>query len=189
MKTSNLRKLTEAAILIAMATVLSMIKFDLPFGGGVTVVSMLPIVLYAHRHGMKWGVFAAFVYSLLQLVLGLDNVSYASSAVAAVGIILFDYVVAYTVIGLASVFGSSRKGVFLGILFAFLLRTLCHVITGALIWGEWMPETFMGMPMTNPWIYSILYNGWYMLVEAVLTEIVAMAAYDTLKENFFTPVQ
>jgi thiamine transporter len=185
MKGNNIKIISEGAIMVALATVLSLLKIDLPFGGGVTIVSMLPLVVFAHRHGTKWGLFTAFVYSVLQLILGLDNVSYATNAVTAAGIILFDYIVAYTVIGLSAVFGSTRKGVALGICCSFFLRFVCHLITGALIWGQWMPEEFMGMPMTNPWIYSCLYNGWYMLAETVLTLIVAMVLYETLKKNFF----
>ena len=65
------RKLVESAMLIAVGTVLSLIKFDMPMGGGVTLVSMLPLIILSHRYGWKWGTVSAFVYSLLQLVLGL----------------------------------------------------------------------------------------------------------------------
>ena len=178
------RKLTESALFIAIATVLSMIKIDLPFGGGVTIVSMLPIVLISHRWGWKWGLLTAFVYSVIQLLFGLDNVGYASSFGMALGIILLDYVIAYTVLGLSGAFdtvlGKNRKSLAVGIAVTFVLRFLCHLITGAWIWGVWMPETFMNMTMTNPWVYSFLYNGWYMLAELVVTEIVAMLIYQPL---------
>ena len=181
----NTRKLVESALMIAIATVLSMIKIDLPFGGGVTIVSMLPLVLISHRYGWKWGVLTAFVYSLGQLLLGLDNVAYADSFLMGAGIVLLDYVVAYTVIGLSGIFGKSRRAVAAGIAVTFCLRFLCHLITGAWIWGVWMPDTFMNMPMSSPWIYSFLYNGWYMLFELVITEIVAMLVYGPM-EKFFT---
>ena len=181
MKNNLTRKLAESALFIAVATVLSMIKIDLPFGGGVTIVSMLPLVIISHRWGWKWGVMTAFAYSVIQLLLGLDNVGYATSFVMALGVIFLDYIIAYTVIGLAGVFGSSRKGVCAGIVFTFFLRFVCHYLTGAWIWDEWMPEEFMHLPMTSPWIYSLLYNGWYMLAETVLTLIVAMLIYGRLK--------
>lgn len=184
MKNST-RRLTDTAILIALGTVLSLIKIDLPFGGGVTICSMLPLVIISFRYGWKWGGLAGFVYSVIQLMLGLDNVQYASSAVMAAGIVLLDYILPYTVIGFASLFGgkptNTRKALVLGIIASFILRLACHVVTGAWIWGVWMPEEFMNMPMTSPWIYSILYNGWYMLAEIVLTVIVAMAIYNPLK--------
>ena len=188
MKKNLTRMMAESAIFIAIATVLSFLKIDLPFGGGVTIVSMLPIIMISHRWGWKWGVLTAFAYSLIQLIFGLDNVGYASSFLAAVGIILLDYIVAYTVIGLSGAFekplGKTRKAVAVGIAVTFCLRFLCHLVTGAIIWGVWMPETFMNMTMTNPWIYSFLYNGWYMLAELVLTEIVAMLIYQPLRKYF-----
>ena len=183
-KNITVRMLVESALFIALATVLSLIKIDLPFGGGVTVLSMLPIVFCSHRWGWKWGVATAFVYSALQLVLGLDNVSYVTSAVMVFGVIFLDYIIAYTFIGFSGIFGNSRKAVFLGILVTFVLRFLCHLVTGAWIWGEWMPEEFMNMTMTNVWIYSFLYNGWYMLFEIVFTEIAAMLLYKPLGKYF-----
>lgn len=188
MKKYTTRMLTESALMIAVATVLSMIKFDLPFGGGVTLVSMLPLILISHRWGWKWGLMTAFVYSLIQLLLGLDNVGYATSFVQALGVIFLDYVIAYTVIGLSGFYdgplGKTQKSVAVGIAVSFVLRFVCHLISGAWIWGAWVPETFMNMTMTNPWQYSFLYNGWYMLAELVLTEVVAMAIYPFLGRYF-----
>jgi len=130
----------------------------------------------------------AFVYSVLQLILGLDNVGYATSFIMALGVVFLDYVIAYTVIGLSGVFdgplGKTRASVAVGIAVTFILRFVCHLITGAWIWGEWMPEEFMGMTMTSPWFYSFLYNGWYMLAELVLTELVAMLIYKPLGKFF-----
>ena len=181
----TIRRMTESAVFISIATVLSMIKIDLPFGGGVTIVSMLPIVIISHRWGWKWGLVTAFVYGVIQMLLGLDNVGYASSFIMAAGIILLDYVIAYTVIGLSGIFDRSHFGktqisMAVGIAVTFVLRFLCHLVTGAWIWGVWMPDTFMNMTMTNPWIYSFLYNGWYMLAELAVTEIVANLIYPPL---------
>lgn len=177
-------QLVESALMIAIATVCSVVKIDLPFGGGITIVSMLPLILISHRYGWKWGVLTAFTYSIIQMILGLDNVGYATSFIMGAGIVLLDYVIAYTVIGLSGVFGKSRGAVAAGIAVTFTLRFLCHLVSGAWIWGVWMPEEFMGMPMTNPWIYSALYNGWYMLAELVATELVAMLIYKPLEKYF-----
>lgn len=182
----TIRKLTESAIFIAIATILSFLKIDLPFGGGVTIVSMLPLIIISHRWGWKWGVFTAFTYGVLQLLFGLDNVGYATTFLTAVGVILFDYIIAYTMIGFSGIFdktcGKTRKSVSIGIAVTFFLRFVCHYITGVWIWGGWMPESFMNMTMTSPWIYSLLYNGWYMLAEFVITEIVANILYAPLKK-------
>ncbi len=187
-KNITARKLVESALFVAIATVLSLVKIDLPFGGGVTIVSMLPLIVVSHRWGWKWGVVSAFVFSVLQLILGLDNVGYAASFVMAVGIVFLDYILAYTVIGLSGVFdgilGKGRAALAVGIAVTFILRFVCHLITGAWIWGVWMPEEFMNMPMTNEWVYSALYNGWYMLAELIVTELVAMLIYGPLGKYF-----
>ena len=183
MKT-NTRKLTETAIMIALGTVLSLIKIDMPMGGGMTICSMLPLVVISFRYGWKWGVLVAFTYSVGQMLLGLDNVAYANSFWMGAGIVMLDYIIAYTVIGLSGIFGKERWSVAVGIAVTFTLRFLCHYMTGVWIWGVWMPEEFMGMKMVSPWIYSALYNGWYMLFELVATEIVAMLIYHPLKAYF-----
>lgn len=185
MQNKTVRKLVESALFIAIATVLSMLKIDLPFGGGVTIVSMLPLVLVSHRWGWKWGVLTAFAYSLIQLLLGLDNVGYATTFATALGVIFLDYVIAYTVIGFSGAlekpFGKTLKAVLIGIAVVFAARFACHFITGVWIWGGWMPESFMNMTMTSPWMYSLLYNGWYMLAELVVTEVAAALLYKPLK--------
>ncbi|MBP5729014.1 MAG: energy-coupled thiamine transporter ThiT, partial [Clostridia bacterium] len=78
------------------------------------------------------------------------------------------------------VIGKNRGSMAVGIAVTFVLRFACHLLTGVWIWGEWMPETFMNMTMTSPWLYSFLYNGWYMLAELVVTEIIAMLIYQPL---------
>ena len=183
MKKNTTRKLAETAMLIAVGTVLSLIKIDVPMGGGLTLCSMLPLIIISFRYGWRWGGFSAFVYSVLQLLLGVDNVQYASSPLMALGIILLDYILAYTVIGFASVFDSASKprmGLALGIAVTFFARFLCHFITGAWIWDALWPNE-LGMTAV---VYSAAYNGWYMAAELILTEIVAMAVYKPLGKYF-----
>lgn len=181
-------QLVESALMIAAAVVLNeLLKIPMPFGGGLTVLSMLPIVIICHRYGTGWGLFTAFVFSLVQLVFGIKNVSYASDMLSAVGVMFLDYILAYSMIGLSAVFGKKRFPVALGIFVSFTLRFLCHLAAGAWIWGGWMPETFWGLPMTNPWVYSALYNGWYMLAEMVLTILVIMLLYKPLRKYLRFP--
>ena len=176
----TVRRLLESAILIAIGTILSeLLKIDMPLGGGLTICSMLPLVLVAHRWGTGWGVFTAFVYSLLQLLLGMNNVQYATSALMAAGIVLLDYVVPYTLIGLSALFKRSTKNVGVslvaGIVFTFVLRFLCHFITGWWIWDALWPNEF---GWASP-LYSLLYNGGYMLPEIILTSVVALLLLKT----------
>lgn len=173
---SNARWLVESAILIAIGTVLSNppFKIDFPLGGGLTLCSMLPLVLISWRWGCGRGLIAGLAYSLLQLVFGLDNVQYATSALMAAGIVLLDYIVPYTVLGLAGMFKGRLKeprlGLVLGIVVTFILRFLCHFITGWWIWDALWPNEF-GLPAP---LYSIAYNGCYMVGEMVLSSVAAV---------------
>ena len=58
MEKAKIKVLAECGILIALAAVLSLIKiWQLPWGGSVTLFSMLPIALISIRHGVKTGLF------------------------------------------------------------------------------------------------------------------------------------
>ncbi len=166
----KLKKLIICALMIAVANVLSFVKIDMPMGGGVTVCSMVPIVFAAFIYGPKWGLSTAFIYSVFQLLFGLDNVAYASNAAMAVLIILFDYVIAYTVIGLAGFFRdkeNSPKKIVIASVTVLLLRFVCHFITGWFVWDALWPNEF-GL---SPAVYSFCYNGIYMLPEIVITSV------------------
>ncbi len=185
-KRTRTRWLVESAILIAIGTVLSEIpKIDFPLGGGLTICSMLPLVILSFRYGPKLGLVSAAAYSLLQLILGMDNVQYANSALMAAGIVLLDYVVPYTLIGLAGVFNKKdrdmRVNLVLGIVVTFALRLACHFFTGWWIWDALWPNEY---GWTGP-VYSILYNGSYMLAEMVLTSVVAVLLCSTPLKKYF----
>ena len=157
----TLRCLTEGAIFVAVARVLSYLKlFELPQGGSITV-GMLPIFLYCARWGFGPGMLASFVYSLLQLLL---DGAYAWGWQSMLG----DYIVAFTVLGLAGLFHGKKGGFFLGMVVGCLARFLVHYVVGATVWAEYMPETFFGMTMHSPWFYSLLYNGSFMLADLIL---------------------
>ena len=90
----KLRALCEGAVLVALAQVLGYIKlFSLPNGGSITL-NMLPIFLYCARWGFGPGIMASFVLSLLQLLL---DGAFAWGWQSIIG----DYIIAYTVLGIA----------------------------------------------------------------------------------------
>ncbi len=172
MKRSTTWILVECAMMIAMSTVLSMIQlFTMPQGGAVTCASMVPLILVSYRHGLKWGAGTAFVHSLLQMAIGFYPPP-AQSFFAFVGVILLDYVLAFTVLGTASFFGKPFKkrvaSVAVGAAAVGILRFLCSFLSGILIWSSYAPE---GTPV---WIYSLTYNGSYMLPEIIISVVVAM---------------
>lgn len=171
-KRTNILRLTESAVMIALATVLSAITFfEMPMGGSITAFSMLPIMLIAYRYGVRWGSFTGVVYGLLQMLLGMQNLRYGASLWAVLAIILFDYLVAFGVLGFAGAFRKAipnqTAALTVGCVLASLLRFACHFISGWVVWGVWAPE---GMPA---WLYSLEYNGYYMLPECILTAIAA----------------
>ena len=130
---SRTRALTESAVLIALATVLNFIKFTkLPYGGEVTLASMLPILLIGIKNGPKWGFGSAFVYSLIQLLMSIGEISaWGLSATVFVVCVLFDYLIAYTVLGVSGFFGGrGRVRAVLGVSLGIVLRFVCHFISG-----------------------------------------------------------
>ncbi len=201
---TNTRKLMVSAMMIAIATVLAVVCelipfLNLPFGGGFTVASMLPIVLVSYMYGIGWGVGCAFTYSVVQMLVGFRTVSafflpgddgYAGSLGAALAICLIDYVIAYTVLGLG---GLTRKmknktaAVVLGVVIALSLRYLAHFVSGYIFFGAWAEWFFsqdgfaLGKTVLDAFsgkvlsvVYSIVYNGLYMIPEIVITSIAAV---------------
>jgi len=172
--TNPTRMLCEGALLVAAAQILSYVKlFELPNGGSLTP-AMFPILLFAVRWGLGSGLLAGFVLGVLQFVFdGGFALGWQS--------ILGDYLAAFTVLGLAGLFRGKSWGIFAGTVLGCLARFLVHYVVGATIWAEWMPEEFFGMTMTTPWIYSLLYNGSYMLPNMVAALIIAAALYRPMK--------
>ena len=176
MQTSHakLRALTEGAILIALAEILSFLPlYKMPWGGSVDL-AMLPIIVFCVRWGFGPGMIVAFAHSLLQTMFeGGIAIGWQS--------ILGDFVIAYSVLGLAGLF----KGKFyLATIVACVARFLVHYVVGATIWAEYMPETFFNMTMTSPWFYSLLYNGSYMLPSIILCVVVFALLYKPLRKYF-----
>ncbi len=209
MKT-NTKKITLSAVMLSLSTVLALVCalipfLSLPFGGGFTIASMLPIVIVAYMYGTKWGLFTAFTYSIIQIML--DLVMGKSSTIIAlftpasdeymglvyaILILLIDYLIAYTLLGLGGIFRSKVKSktlsLSLGTVFALTLRYLAHIISGAIFYGAWAEwfftqegfykigesilASFSGVGLAI--VYSVFYNGLYMIPEIIITVICAV---------------
>ena len=184
---SKTRTLVECALMIAVGTVLSNIKiFEMPYGGAVTLLSMLPFILISYRHGLGWGLLTGFANSLLQMLFGFYAPP-AGTVPAFIGVVLLDYVLAFTVLGAACVFAKPFKnrlvGVIVGAAVVCLLRFVCSWISGAWLWGSYQDSYEWAVGM-NVWLYSFIYNGSYMLPELVLTAIGAGALYKAAPKLF-----
>ena len=164
----NTLALCEGGIMIALATVLAMLKLiDMPYGGSVTFAQMLPIVIFAYRHGPKYGMGAALVASAIQLMLGLENFSYLplTTWYSIVVLALFDYIIAYSAFGIVGFFKKKlnyRSAMVIGALIASVIRYLCHTVSGFTAW------TGFEIPDGAVLLYSVGYNATYMIPETIV---------------------
>ena len=149
---TDVRALTYGALCMAMSFVLSYIKlYSMPLGGSVTLASMLPLLWYSNKFGMRNGFIAGAAYGLLQLIQKPEIYHWVQ--------VLLDYPLAFMMLGLAG----SVKNLQLGAILGVAGRWICHIISGAVFFGEWMPEGW-----SNAWVYSAAYNGAYLLVDLIL---------------------
>ena len=179
MEKTKTKVLAECGILIALAAVLSLIKvFKLPWGGSITLLSMLPICLISIRHGVNTGLFSSFVYAVIQLLFGIlfdGLLGWGLTAGALISCILLDYIVAFTVLGLAGMFADKgMNGIIGGTALAIFLRFVSHVFSGVFVFAS-AGKLWDGFETSNTWLYSIVYNSCYMLPELIFTCIGAAA--------------
>lgn len=208
MKKENTQKLTVSAMMIAVATALAAICavipfLNLPWGGGFTVCSMLPIIIVSYMYGVKWGLFTGGVYAIIQMILGNGTIAALFIPTddsfmgfgAAIAICIIDYILAYTALGLGGAFRKKIKNralaLCLGCVLAVLVRYICHIVSGYIFYGmyaewffgeadiiaelgasKWVLSTFSGKALSL--VYSIVYNGCYMIPELIITALAAI---------------
>ena len=165
MKKSKVYALCEGAIMVALATALSYVKLmELPQGGSVCI-GMLPLFIYFYRWDWKHSFLAAFAYGLLQLIF---DGAYAWGPTS----MLLDYVLAFTALGVATFFRKMKGGLYLGATVACVCRFLVHFISGVTIYRINEPTELFNSIYTNPWLYSAVYNGSYVLIDLVLCLVI-----------------
>ena len=203
--TNKTKRITESAMLLAVAIVLELVSKmlipEMPFGGQITLVSMLPVVLISYRHGVKWGLVAGAAYAMLEMAIGAKTVAAAFQPgyfgdgimlLTAFVMCVLDYLVAFTALGLGGCFRNriENRGAALlcGSLVALSARYLAHVISGYILfsgWAEWF-FTQDGFPAWGAnlvaslgpqglgLVYSLVYNGMYMIPEILITAAVSL---------------
>ena len=204
-KSKNVR-LATSGVLIGLATILSIIKvFSWPFGGSVTLFSMVPLIVLSYMYGVNWGMLCGAVYGVLQMILGATM----SSAFAGLNwwsvilMALLDYIVAYVVIGLSGMFKNTIKkpvlSIALGSVVAILIRLACHFLSGWIFYGSYA-EWFFGEAFVNSFgtfvmenfsgqalaaLYSLVYNSLYMIPELVISVVgvVALMAVKPIRQR------
>ena len=210
---SNTKRLVVTAMMLAIATVIaficSLIPFlNFPFGGGITICSMLPIILVSYMYGLKWGLFTGATYSVIQMMLGYGTIGALFTPTSdefqgilnAFLICIIDYVLAYTALGLGGLFRNKIKNkglsICIGSIVAISVCYAFHVLSGFIFYGAWaewfFTDTVIADLAVSKWImnnisggtlafvYSLVYNGCYMIPEIIIT---ALAAFPVSRVN------
>ena len=183
-RNQNLVSMVECALFVAAAIVLDFIKFyELPNGGSLKFV-MLPLIIFALRRGFKWGTISGMLYLVISIILGREGIFYpGSTATVIIVCILFDYIIAYSTVGLAPVFAKLFKNRLVGVGFATFMvcfiRFISHFISGATIWGDFTNGAKGAI------LFSISYNGSYMLPIAIVCTVANVVIYKFAPKIFF----
>ncbi len=167
------KKLTTSAIMIALATVLAWVSKIIPSpwlqGGQITIASMVPVIIISIMFNAKWGLLGAFAYSLIQMLMGFYPPPTPTFGYFLL-VVLLDYVIAFGVLGLAGTFyrmiGKKVWAIPVSGAIVTFLRYICHILSGMLIWSSNASEGQGAL------IYSVSYNGGYMIPEIIITTIV-----------------
>lgn len=170
----DLNRLTESAVLVALAVVLELISklvpiLQMPYGGSASL-AMFPIFLLSYRHGLKWGVLSGFVFGIMNFFI--DGYAFFW------GSFVFDYTFAFAAIGLAGLFSKKAlkldlSAVVFGILLGSLVRFVVHTLSGIFFFAEYAGDQ-------NVIIYSVVYNGGYMLASMTLCLVAMVLTYKRL---------
>ena len=161
-KQMGTKQLVFCAMAMALAFITSYIKiFNMPWGGSVTLCSMLFIVLVGNWYGPKTGVLVGLVYGILQFIQEPYVLSFFQ--------VCCDYVLAFAALGVAGFFAKSKNGLIKGYIAAVIARGAFHALGGYLYWMDYMPENF---PRALSSVYPILYNYSFLLAEGLITVII-----------------
>ena len=160
------RQLVFSAAALALAFALSYVKIvHLPWGGSVTLCSMLFVTLIGYWYGPKIGLVTAFSYGILQFIQGGGGYILSPMQVA------FDYIFAFAALGASGFFREKKNGLLIGYIISILLRGLFHSIGGYIYWMDYMPENF---PTQLSIVYPVVYNYAYILIEGIITVVIIM---------------
>ncbi|MDO4618237.1 MAG: energy-coupled thiamine transporter ThiT [Clostridia bacterium] len=185
------QKLALGGVMIALATILSLITiYSLPYGGSITLLSMLPLLFVGFIYGKAWGVLTGVIYGILQAILGAATSSAFAGLdfVSVMLVIILDYLVAFGVLGFAGIFKNKIKNIplsfGLGVFLSTTLRYITHFISGYIVYGsyaEWFfsQETVSyGEKIMSEYsgkmlaaVYSLIYNATFMIPEIILSVI------------------
>lgn len=161
MNKKRLITICECGIFLALAIGLSYLEIPIGVAGGSISFTMLPILIIAYRHGGIWGLGTGFVFGILKPII-------SPSAFWGIPSMILDYVVAYSIIGIAGFIMKNRKFTELGALVSCATRYIVHTISGVLLFAITEPTAIEGIgTFSNPIVYSLVYNATYMIPSSV----------------------
>ncbi len=179
-KNQKVRFIAESGIMLALATILSMIKvYKMPFGGSVTAGSMIPIILIGIRWGTLPGILVGLVYGVLQAIID----PYIVHPIQ----FLLDYPIAFGFLGLAGLYKNIKDikpqskvieyvGAIAGVVLAILGRFISHVLSGVVFFSE-------NVKALDSWSYSLKYNGGYLSVELLVSIIIIVLIWKPISRE------
>lgn len=201
-KAQKTKRLALSGVMLAMSVVLSFIKvFEWPFGGSITACSMLPVAILGYTYGIKWGLLCGTVHGVLQAITGATVTSaFAGMNIgSALAIIVIDYLFAFAAVGLSGMLKGKIKNhtaaFTIGTALAIFIRYMAHIVSGYIFYKSYA-DWFFGEVMVNGFtasllqkcspdllgvIYSVIYNGAYMLPELILTSVAAVLVISLIK--------
>ncbi len=184
--------LAESAIMLALSATLMAVSEFIPWpawlqGGGISLFGQVPIIVLSYRRGLKVGIPAALLLGVLELIFGLKNFAWVKGIVSYIVVALFDYLIAFGVLGFGGIFrkakGRLAAKITAGAVFASALRFVCHFLSGITVWSEYTQgnggftniDSLIHGINRGSVIYSVTYNGGYMLPETIITVIGCVA--------------
>lgn len=180
------RRLAESAVMLALGFILSFLKVEVMPSASVSLVSMLPIVILAYKYGTSWGLLCGFIHGLLQMVEGGIDTPPTETFFSYVLVVLLDYLLAFTVIGLAGLTRKASKNPSVAISICcavgIVARFICSYLSGVIIWGVYAPEG------QSPALYSLIINGTKFSVEMLLSIIVAAILFSVPAIKKYTAI-
>ena len=173
--------LCEAAVFVALATVLNLFTYSASWTqGGSVSLTMIPLIILALRRGPLWGMAAGLVFGLIDCIMG-GGFGYVPS-------VLVDYLAAYALVGTAGFFRREKGGAIIGTVVGCFLRFAAHFCSGLFFFSQvafsWDPNT-----LSQNIMYSLTYNVGYMLPNLViaLVFIIAFTAFKKSTGNLIAP--
>ena len=166
MKRTTLQKMATTAVMSALAVILTWVEIQVgPAGGSINIV-MLPIIIVAYCYGLAWGVGSGLVVGFVKCIIG-GGLGWGLPS------ILLDYVLAYAAVGLAGIFSGKKWGLGIGAVIGCIARFGVHFVSGVTIYAIATNTEIAGVMTSNAWLYSLIYNGLYMLPSSVI--VIALA--------------